>query len=108
MKNCQKLSENKIFFEQIACFERDLLESQMNHSCRSFLQSNESNLLASLLYKEEPKQMAHSHSFVISDLSNLLTVALFSIATRVNRSPSLFNLSDFERKSEVPTLEKLK
>ena len=55
------------------------------------------------------EQIAHSCSFLVSNLSNLLTVALFSWVIWANWSQSLFKMSNFEQKSdermrEFPTL----
>ena len=70
-------------------FEDDSLESQASHSCRSFVKSDESNLLTvplfkdqsvsltSLFCKERQERFAHSCSFLKSDESVFLTVALF-------------------------------
>ena len=62
--------------------------------------SNESDLLKSLFCPEQPERIAHSPSLVKSDKSDSLTVALLSWATWANRSWLLFNLIDFEQKSE--------
>ena len=43
-----------------------------------------------LIYHERPERIAHGHSFVMSDLSNLLTDALLTWATWAIRSQSLF------------------
>ena len=43
----------------------------------------------SLIYHERLKRIAHRHSFVMSDLSNLRTVAHWSWAIWANRSQSL-------------------
>ena len=55
------------------------------------------------------EQIAHSCSFLVSNLSDSLTVALFSWAIWANCSQSLFKMSNFEQKSdeqmrEFPTL----
>ena len=47
---------------------------------------------------------AHGGSFLRSDESDLLTIALFSRAMRVNRLQAIFNMSDFEQKRVFPTL----
>ena len=58
-------------------------------------------------------QITHGRSFVMSDKSVSLMVALFSREPRANCSHLLTNISDFEqkseeRKSEFPTLAKNK
>ena len=55
------------------------------------------------------EQIAHSCSFLVSNLSDSLTVALFSWAIWANCLQSLFKMSNFEQKSdermrEFPTL----
>ena len=59
-------------------FESNSLESRANHSCRSFVKSDESDSHMSLLFPEQPERIAHGRSFVKSDESDLLTVALLS------------------------------
>ena len=93
-----KTYEKYNFFQFFVCeslvFESDLLESWVNHSYHSFVMSN---LLTPLFC---PEQIAHGCSSVKSNVSNLLIVFLLSWATWANCSPSLFNLNDFEQKSE--------
>ena len=60
-----------------------------------------------LFYAEQLEQIAHIRSFVMSGLSNLLTVAHLSWATWANRSHLLICLERFERfewMSKFPTL----
>ena len=49
-----------------------------------------------LIYHEQPERIAHSCSFVMSDLSNSLTVAHLSWATQELRSQSLMCLEQSE------------
>ena len=86
-KNIQKI---RFFFSKLLIFERASLKSQVKHSCRSFLQSNKSDLLMVALIKEQWEWFAHSHPFLR--------------AMRANRSRALFNMSNFEQKSKYPTL----
>ena len=59
-----------------------------------------------LFCKEGQEQFAHGHSFIKSDESNLLMVATFSRATRVNRTWLLFKMSNFEQKSKEQMIER--
>ncbi len=53
----------------------------------------------SLICHERPEQFAHGHSFVLSDLSDSLTVAHLSWAIWANRSQSLIWFEQNERLS---------
>ena len=55
----------------------------------SFLVSEMSDLLTSLISSERPERIAHGHSFPLSDLSDSLMVAHLSWAIWANRSQSL-------------------
>ena len=82
------------------------------------IHSEKTNALLRLLFcPERPERFAHSRSeqinhgclFLVSNLSNSLTVALLSWAIWANCSQSLFKMSNFEQKSdeqmrEFPTL----
>ena len=46
-----------------------------------FLAKNFLQIAHSLIFSERPEQIAHGHSFVLSDLSDSLTVAHFLWAT---------------------------
>ena len=72
VKNIQKYE----FFSASLVFGSNSLESQANHSHSSFLKSAESDLLTLLFCKERCEWIAHGHSFVKSDMSESLTVAL--------------------------------
>ena len=54
----------------------------------------------SLIYPERPERIAHSCSFVMSDLSDLLTVALLTWVTWANHSQSLIWFERSEQMSE--------
>ena len=63
------------------------------------LQKNE-QFARSLFYHERPECIAHGCYFVMSDLSNLLTVACLSWANWANRSQSLIFPERFEQMSD--------
>ena len=77
IKNIQKIRFLSNYFAQIACFWA---------------------IRSGCFCHERPDRIAYSCSFVRSNLSDLLMVALLSWATWVNRSRSLFDLSNFEWK----------
>ena len=89
----------------------DLLKKTSDSLIHSFLVSNLSNSLSSLIFGERPERFAHSHSFDISDRSDSLTVAHLSWAIWANHSQWLIwfkqkeQMSD-ERMSKFPALEK--
>ena len=76
----------------------DLLKKTSDSLIHSFLVSNLSNSLSSLIFGEWPERFAHSHSFDISDLSDSLTVAHLSWANWANHSQLLIW---FKRKEQM-------
>ena len=66
----------------------------------SFLVSEMSDLLTSLISSEQPEQIAHGRSFPLSDMSNSLTVAHLSWSILANRSQLLiwFELNEWMSK----------
>ena len=103
--NLQKYDFIQIFFSELPFFVRE----------RAIHSEKTNDSLRLLFCPERPfthgrsEQIAHSCSFLVSNLSNLLTVALFSWVIWANCSQSLFKMSNFEQKSdeqmrEFPTL----
>ena len=76
------------------------IRSSVPRANRSFLVSKRAKKSDSLVKKRELLCL----SFVTSDGGESLTVTLLRRATRDNCSRLLFNMSDFGRKSEFPTL----
>ena len=96
VRSCQKHTKNMKFFERIARFWEQCAWITSESLMSLFYKMTTAIRLRSLILK--------------SDESYSLTVALFWRVTRVNRSQSLFNMSDFERKSKeqkrkFPTLQ---
>ena len=83
MKNFQKHTKNMNFLSKSLVFESDSLESRANHSCRSFYRARRAIRSQSLFCKEQQEGFTRGRSY-----------------QRANRSKSLLNTSDFERKSE--------
>ena len=83
-----------------------MIKEQMSKSLVFFEQ-----IAHSLIYHERPEKIAHGRSFVLSNLSDSLTVTHLSWAILGNRSQSLIwfeqneRMSD-ERMSEFPALQK--
>ena len=91
-ENCEKLSkayEKYVFSKRSARFLRAIC---LNHE----------QITGITLFLRNWERFAHSRSFVMSDLSKLLTFALLLGVTRV--ICSLNNMSNFEWKSEFWTL----
>ena len=82
-------------------FKSNSLESRANHSGHSVYRATRAICSWLLFCNERPERITHSCSFVKGDESNLLS---FLRATKANRSLSLNYMSNFERKSEFPTL----
>ena len=78
----------------------NLLKKMSNSLIRSFLVSEMSDSLTSLISSERPERFAHGRSFVLSDLSESLTVAHLIWAKWVNEQMSNEQISEF------PALEK--
>ena len=83
-----------------------MIKEQMSKSLVFF-----ERIAHSLIYHERPEKIAHGRSFVLSNLSDSLTVTHLSWAILGNRSQSLIwfeqneRMSD-ERMSEFPALQK--
>ena len=93
VKNVQKIQFYSNYFEQIAYF---LWAKEKNDR---FAKKTEW-FAHSLFCAEQPVQITHICSFVMSNLSDLLTVAPLSWATWANHSHSLICIDIFERKSK--------
>ena len=92
VKNCEKLSKAYVKYVFSKGSARFLRAICLNHE----------QITGITLFLRNWEQFAHSRSFVMSDLSELLTFALLLGATRV--ICSLNNMSNFEWKSEFWTL----
>ena len=75
--DCQKHTKIRFIRANCLCFERNSLESRANHWFCSFLKKTKVIHSRSLFCKEQREWFIHSHSFVKSNKSYLLKVALF-------------------------------
>ena len=109
MSNCEEIAQ--VAHDKLVTVRKSL-------SCEQFAQvahdkrANEQiacffeRIAHSLIYHERLEKIAHGRSFVLSNLSDSLTVTHLSWAILGNRSQSLIWFEQNERMSEFPALQK--
>ena len=92
-----------VFFKHTKNIQKNTILVKFFWANCSFFVSNRANerFAHFLIYHERPEQITHGRSFVMSDLSDLLTVAPLSWAIWANHSQSLIWFEQSEQMSEL-------